>query len=168
MGAWRRTPANGSILASWGLRLLRVDCRRTRYSHHIDTAATGTDTDLGGRRGRHHHPNASLASSATRASARATTASSPRSRAPTRSADGVLVRLLLVDADTWIWLGVTLRLCGCVVCRAGACPGRRRCTVDTSFCSKYNYVTLLPSSGTSPRKRTCYDDHGPSRDHLCG
>ena len=49
--------ANGIMLASWGC-VLRVDCRRTRYSHHIDTAATGTDTDLGGRRGR-HHPNAS-------------------------------------------------------------------------------------------------------------
>ena len=113
-------PDHGIILASWGLRLLRVDCRRTRYSHHIDTAATGTDTDLGGRRGR-HHPNASLASSATRASARATTASSPRSRATTRSADGASCALI-VSGRGHLDLArrddaKTVRLCGP--------PGRR-------------------------------------------
>ena len=56
-----------------------------------------------------------------------------------------------------IWLGVTLRLRCCAVRRAGGCPGRRRGHRPHLLCSKYNCVRLLPSSGTSPRKRSRRD-----------
>ena len=56
-----------------------------------------------------------------------------------------------------IWLGVTLRLRCCAVRRTGACPWVLRGRSPHLLCSKYNYVRLLPSSGTSPRKRAWRD-----------